>query len=60
MKTKELFIIALTIFFTIIAWIMADIFHIINTEKKVDTSSTMQPIKANIDLKVFTQLEQKK
>lgn len=60
MKAKELFIISLTVFLTIIAWIIADVYHIVNTEKsKNEATSIMKPINPNINLKVFDALEKK-
>jgi hypothetical protein len=60
MKAKELFIISLTIFLTITAWIVADVYHIINTkEADEQNTSTMKPINPKIDLKVFEDLQKK-
>jgi len=61
MKNKELFFISLTVFLTIITWIIADIYHIINTEKvKINEHTNVQPISTKIDIKVFDNLEKKK
>jgi hypothetical protein len=61
MKNKEVFVIALTIFLTIVGWITADIFHIVNTQKvKIENTTIVKPINIHIDPTIFTTIENKK
>ncbi|OGK22049.1 hypothetical protein A3C23_03115 [Candidatus Roizmanbacteria bacterium RIFCSPHIGHO2_02_FULL_37_13b] len=61
MKQRELLIISLTVFLTLIAWIVADINHVINTQK-VDAARPeyLKPINVNIDIDVFEKIINKK
>ncbi|OGK56674.1 hypothetical protein A3J15_03245 [Candidatus Roizmanbacteria bacterium RIFCSPLOWO2_02_FULL_38_10] len=61
MKQKELLIISLTIFLTLIAWIVADINHVINT-RKVDAAKIeyLKPINVDIKINVFDEVLNKK
>lgn len=60
MKNKEIFIISLTVFLTVIAWIALDIYHIVNNPdtKGMDKKYT-EPISVSIDQTIFTTLEEK-
>lgn len=60
MKNKEAFIISLTLFLTVIAWIAIDIYHVANTPKikPIDTQYT-NPINITIDQSLFQILEEK-
>jgi hypothetical protein len=60
MKKKELVLIALTVFLTIVGWIAADIYHIVNTQKVKDVNETIvKPINIHIDPTIFTTIENK-
>lgn len=61
MKQKELFIIAVTAFLTIIAWIAADIRHIVTTEKFTEKKiAPIGTLNVQIDEEVFSALREKK
>jgi hypothetical protein len=61
MRQKEFLIISITIFLTIIAWLMADIYHISTTEKvKLISPKVLKPINVNIDTEIFKVLEERK
>ncbi len=61
MKKKELLIISVTVFLTILTWIVADIFHILSTEKvKVLNPTLGQSIQIKIDESIFGKLQNKK
>lgn len=58
MKQKEFLVIAVTVFLTIVAWMMADIYHIANTEKiKSATPKILKPVVSKIDKSVPKILE---
>lgn len=61
MKNKEAFLISLTLFLTVVAWIGIDIYHLINTPqiKPVDTQYT-KPITISIDQSLLQILEEKR
>lgn len=60
MKQKEILMLAIIIFLTIVAWMMADIYHIAKTENVKDYNpQSLEPISVNIDTSVFTKLETK-
>jgi hypothetical protein len=57
MKRKEVFILALTIFLTVIAWVVSDIVHARDIEHaKLDISVPTEKA-YNIDESIFTILE---
>ena len=59
MNKKELYILSIGVFLTILAWLVADILHAATSEKvkaKIDISA---PINYQIDLKVFEKLKTK-
>jgi hypothetical protein len=61
MSQKELLIITITIFLTILGWIAADLVHVANTQKIEEINARFsQPIKTNIDKNIFTELEKRK
>ena len=61
MKQKEFLIISITVFLTVIAWIVADIYHITSTEKvKLRDSAIAEPIHSSIDNRIFDILSEKK
>lgn len=60
MRQKELLIISITIFLTIVAWIVSDIYHVAKTEKLGSLKSkTLEPININIDHEIINALEKK-
>jgi hypothetical protein len=60
MRQKEFFIISLTIFFTVIAWMIADIYHIAKMEKiKLKSSEVIKLINFNIAPQIFKTLKEK-
>lgn len=60
MKQKELLIISVTVFITIITWIVADIYHISTTQKIVPVeTSTATVKKTTIDTSVLDVLQAK-
>lgn len=61
MKQKEFFLIALTVFLTVVAWIVADIHHIMTTSQIIDKAKLdMASITVDIDESVLKKLEEKK
>lgn len=60
MKTKEAFIISLTLFLTVIAWIVVDLYHVLKTKKipSINPQYT-KPISVTINSSVFKALEEK-
>jgi hypothetical protein len=61
MKQKEFFVISITVFLTVIAWLIADIYHISTTEKvKLVNPKILKPIDININPEVIKVLEEKK
>lgn len=60
MNRKELYILSLGVFLTIIAWLVADILHTATTEKVKAKYDISKPIKYQIDVKVFEKLKTKK
>lgn len=61
MKRKEFLVISITIFLTIIAWLIADIYHVSTTEKvKLINPKVLKPMNVNIDTKIFKLLEEKR
>ncbi len=60
MNQKELLILSLTVFLTIIAWIIADLYHISTTEKvKINSTIQSQPLNIHIDENLINELEKK-
>lgn len=60
MKQKEFLIISVTVFLTVIAWIIADIYHITSTEKvKLRDTTIAEPITISIDNHIFDVLSKK-
>jgi len=61
MKQKEFLIISITIFLTIIAWLIADIYHIATTEQiKLINPKVLKPVNINIEAETLKLLEEKK
>jgi len=61
MKQKEFLIISITIFLTIVAWLIADIYHITTTEQiKLISPKVLKPIDINIEAETLKLLEEKK
>ena len=60
MNQKELLLITLGIFLTVIAWLMADIYHVSKVKKQVEIRfDLVGPAKIKIDNKIFTELGKK-
>lgn len=60
MSQKELLIITVTIFLTIIGWIIADLVHVANTKKVEEINVRFsQPITTTFDKKMFNDLEKR-
>jgi len=58
MNQKELLLISITIFCTIVAWIVADLYHIATSEQKtVEDKRYLQPIDVNLDSDLLKELE---
>lgn len=60
MNRKETLLISIAIFFTIIMWLVADIYHASTTEKVKPQTDISQPINIELDTSVFQILENKK
>ena len=61
MNQKEILIITITIFLTIIGWIGADLVHVANTQKVEEINAQFsQPIKTKLQIDIFTNLEKRK
>lgn len=61
MNQKEILIITITIFLTILGWIAADLVHIANTKKVEEINARFsQPLKTTIQKDIFTNLEKRK
>lgn len=61
MNKKELLLISIGIFFTVIAWLIADIYHAATTEKiksKVEASTPLKKYKINADILKNLELRQ--
>lgn len=60
MNKKELLVISITIFLTIVAWLIADIVHV-SAEEKIKSGLNIPPTRIyHIDKEVFNILESKK
>lgn len=60
MNQKEILIISLTIFLTVMGWVAADLVHVSQTEQLPDNDPRFaQPIDVDIDIEVFDILEQR-
>ncbi|OGK15468.1 hypothetical protein A2690_03065 [Candidatus Roizmanbacteria bacterium RIFCSPHIGHO2_01_FULL_39_12b] len=58
MGQKETLIISVTIFLTVLTWILGDLFHVANTEKvKVKDRRFLSPIRITLDRDVLKQLQ---
>lgn len=61
MRQKELLVISITVFLTLIAWIAADLYHITTVERiKISDIRSSEPINVKIDVKLFDSLEMKR
>jgi len=61
MKQKELLIVSITAFLTIVAWIAADIHHIVTTQKATEKKiAPIEFLNVQIDESVFSLLREKK
>ena len=60
MNQKEVFIITVTIFLTIIGWIVADLVHVANTQKVEEINALFsQQIEIKLQKDVFANLEKR-
>lgn len=58
MNQKEVLIISITIFLTVIGWIAADLIHVSQTEQLPDNDPRFaRPIEVEIDMSVIDELE---
>jgi hypothetical protein len=60
MKNRELFILSIVVFFTIIAWMMIDIYHI---QEKINEQIDIKPASIpnyQMDKKIIDMLKEKK
>lgn len=61
MNQKELLIVSITVFLTIVAWIFADLYHVANTNKVVvQDRRYLKEINILIDKKLLDTLQTKK
>lgn len=60
MNKKELLVISITVFLTVVAWLIADIIHV-SAEEKIKSGINIPQMRIyHIDKEVFTILETKK
>lgn len=59
MNQKEWLLITIGVFLTIIAWLVADVYHISKTKQVKAKFNLVKPIRVKIDNKIFKQLEKK-
>lgn len=60
MSQKELLLITITIFLTIVGWIIADLVHVSHTQKVEEINARFsQPIKTTIDKQIYVELEKR-
>lgn len=60
MKQKEFFIISLTIFLTVVAWMIADIYHAAKMKRiKTTTPEINKTINVNLNREIFQILQEK-
>ena len=58
MNQREVLIISITIFLTVIGWIVADLLHVANTDQLENNDPRFsQKINVEIDMEVFDSLE---
>lgn len=60
MNKKELLLLSIGVFLTVVAWLIADIYHAATTEKIKNKIELPVEIKYNIDLKTLNILQEKK
>jgi hypothetical protein len=61
MNQRELLIISITIFCTVIGWIIADLAHVARTEQLPENDPRFsKPITVTIDMSIFGELEKRK
>lgn len=59
MNRKEVLLISITIFMTIILWVVVDIYHASKIEQVKENKEILQPINTDIDINVFKVLKDK-
>lgn len=61
MNQKEVLIISITVFFTVLGWIVSDLIHVAHTEQLPDNDPRFsKPINVDIDMSVIDELERRK
>lgn len=61
MNQKEILIISITIFLTVMGWIAADLLHVAHTEQLPDNDVRFsKPITVDIDMEIIDELEARK
>lgn len=61
MNQKEVLIISITVFFTVLAWIASDLIHVSETVKLPENDPKLrQPITVELNTKLFDELEARK
>lgn len=60
MQHKEILIIAVTLFLTVIGWVVSDLYHVSVTQKVTEVDPRFaQPIEIKVPVKVFDTIEKK-
>lgn len=60
MKQKEILMIAVTIFLTVVVWVIADLYHVSVTQQVTEVDPRFaEPINIEIPVEVFDTLESK-
>lgn len=61
MNQKELLIISIMIFLTVIGWITADLHHVSQTQKITEINQRFsRPFRVKVDKEIFTTLERRR
>lgn len=59
MNKKEFLLISFTIFLTVLAWVIADIYHSTKIKSILQDLPTVQSLKLNFDEKIFEELRKR-
>ncbi len=58
MNQKEVLLISITVFITVFVWIVSDLIHVSETIRLPENEPRFrEPIRVNVDLKLFDELE---
>lgn len=58
MNQKEVLLISITVFITVFVWIVSDLIHVSETIRLPENEASFrEPIRVNVDLKLFDELE---